>query len=217
MAKKQPIWAHCNKCTGKTKHDVIAERVQSFSGSFGHAFDYHVTKTSQLIECRGCEDVALRVDWWHSEVDWSDEIDYYPPRVSRRPPSWEHSIPMEWQSLLSEIYTALHADSRRLAMMGARALVDMYMNDAVGDIGGFDRKLAQLVTAGLLGDQDKKILIAALEAGHAAAHRGYLPEADQVSHVMDIVENLLQKHTLTSSAEALNRHTPSRQLLQTKT
>ncbi|WP_447733569.1 DUF4145 domain-containing protein [Pseudomonas shirazensis] len=124
---------------------------------------------------------------------------------------------MEWQSLLSEIYTALHADSRRLAMMGARALVDMYMNDAVGDIGGFDRKLAQLVTAGLLGDQDKKILIAALEAGHAAAHRGYLPEADQVSHVMDIVENLLQKHTLTSSAEALNRHTPSRQLLQTKT
>jgi len=160
--------------------------------------------------------VSLRVEWWHSEIDWSDETDYYPPRVSRRPPPWEFSLPKEWQSLLSEIYRALHADSRRLAMMGTRALVDMYMNDAVGDVGGFERKLSQLVTAGYLADQDRKILTPALEAGHAAAHRGYLPDVDQVNHVMDIVENLLQKHTLTTSAEALTRETPSRQLLQRK-
>ncbi|MGE6387398.1 DUF4145 domain-containing protein [Pseudomonas sp. NPDC078416] len=154
----------------------------------------------------------MRVDWWHSDFDVSDDTDYYPPRISRQAPNWHQNLPRDLQLMLREIYAALHADSRRLAMMGARALVDMYMNETVGDIGGFVKKLNKLVTDGHLGRQDRDILEAALEAGHAAAHRGHLPTSDQITHVMDIVENLLQKKALQGSAAALKKGTPSRVL-----
>lgn len=95
-------------------------------------------------------------------------------------------------------------------MMGARTIVDMYMNDAVGDIGGFAKKLDKLVADGHLGGQDKAVLETALEAGHAASHRGHLPSSNEISHVMDIVENLLQKKALQRSAAELKKGTPSR-------
>ncbi|MFK0087576.1 DUF4145 domain-containing protein [Pseudomonas sp. NPDC090755] len=206
---KVPIWSHCNQCARLTKHDCIAEKAQDHQGFF-EDFDWIVIKTSKLIECRGCEEISLRVDWWHSDTDWNDQSEFYPPRVSRRLPSWVDRLPDSWQSMLKETYKALHADSRRLAIMGARTLVDMYMNDSVGDVGGFEKKMNSLVSEGHLGDQDKTALVAALEAGHAAAHRGFLPESEQVAHVMDIVENLLQKHALRRSATELTKKTPPR-------
>lgn len=118
--------------------------------------------------------------------------------------------------MLREIYAALHANSRRLAMMGARTIVDMYMNDTVGDIGGFDKKLNKLVTDGHLGGQDKDVLKTALEAGHAASHRGHLPSPSEISHVMDIVENLVQKKALQRSAAELKKGTPTRALISAK-
>ncbi|MGV6394119.1 DUF4145 domain-containing protein [Pseudomonas caspiana] len=112
--------------------------------------------------------------------------------------------------MLQEIYTALHANSRRLAMMGARTIVDMYMNDTIGDSGGFGQKLNNLVAGGHLGKQDRDVLGAALEAGHAASHRGHIPTSAEISHVMDIVENLLQRHALKIAAAALVKGTPLR-------
>ncbi|MGI4841007.1 MAG: DUF4145 domain-containing protein [Janthinobacterium lividum] len=214
MAHDEFVWSHCNECARSTKHDHIAERVQHGEDQSGWDNHYTWTKTSAMLECRGCESISMRVDWWHSEYDASDDIDYYPPRVSRKPPVWQSHLPADWQSMLREIYTALHANSRSLAIMGARALVDMYMNDAVGDIGGFAKKLSKLVTDGHLSKQDKEILDVALEAGHAAAHRGHTPTAQEVAHVMDIVENLLQKFALRNHAAELSKGTPRRLLKQ---
>lgn len=213
MAEKKPIWSYCNKCSGMTKHDCRSTQTQEHSEYSQDEYGYEWSKTSRFIECRGCEEVTLRVDWWHSEYDATDDTDYYPPRISRQTPTWHRSLPDDWQSMLREIYAALHANSRRLAMMGARTIVDMYMNDTVGDIGGFVRKLNKLVSDGHLGRQDKDVLEVALEAGHAASHRGYLPSSNEISHVMDIVENLLQKKALQRSAAELKRGTPSRTLV----
>ncbi|WP_409313700.1 DUF4145 domain-containing protein [Pseudomonas putida] len=210
MAKAAPIWSHCNRCARDTKHDCLKEVAQSFEDSWNDEYDYQWGKVSKLVQCRGCEEISLRVDWWHSEYDASDDTDFYPPRVSRQPPRWKRYLPDEWQSMMAEIYSALHANSRRLAMMGARTIVDMYMNHVVGDIGGFIQKLNQLVKAGHLGKLDKEVLEAALEAGHAASHRGHLPSSADLNHVMDIVENLLQKHALAKSAVALKMKTPPR-------
>lgn len=214
MTKNTSIWSHCNECSRSTKHEQIAKKVQAEDefNEWGH--DYSWSKTSLMLECRGCESISMRVEWWHSEYDASDDIDYYPPRVSRKPPVWQSHLPADWQSMLREIYTALHANSRSLAMMGARAIVDMYMNDAVGDIGGFAKKLSKLVTDGHLSKQDKEILDVALEAGHAAAHRGHTPTVQEVAHVMDIVENLLQKFALRHHAAELSKGTPRRLIKQ---
>lgn len=152
----------------------------------------------------------MHMQYWDSEVDISDVIEQYPPRVSRALPSWRFEIPVEIGTLLNEIYAALHADSSRLAMMGARTAVDMYMNLVVGDVGGFAKKLDRLVADGHLSAIDKGTLEAALEAGHAAAHRGHCPSSTEVNQVMDIVENLLQKFALSKAAADLSKGIPGR-------
>ncbi len=59
-----------------------------------------------------------------------------------------------------------------------------------------------------------EILEAALEAGHAAAHRGHNPTIEDVTLVLDIVENLIQPLALKEKAEELRRRTPTREAQQ---
>ena len=73
-------------------------------------------------------------------------------------------------------------------MMGARTIVDMYMNDAVGDIGGFAKKLNKLVVDGHLGGQDK-------DAGADDA-------ADAQHHQLDGAERPVQAALVASKVSA---------------
>jgi hypothetical protein len=102
-------------------------------------------------------------------------------------PKWILDLPDEFKSLIKEIYAALHANSKCLALMGTRALVDLFMNTTIGDIGGFQKKLEKLVEDGYLSKKNKEILEPALDAGHAATHRAHNPTAEDVNLVFDIV------------------------------
>ena len=112
--------------------------------------------------------------------------------------------------LLKESYIALHAGSLRLATMGARSLLDMYMNEILGDVGGFAQKLNLLVERGYVSRQHKDILTPALEAGHAVTHRGHRPMLPDVNLVFDIVENLLHTWVLSKKSEGMKSRIPKR-------
>jgi len=206
--------AHCNKCLQETKHFVVAERVNSGSESVDPRDPYcrHEVSwktTYKMLECCGCENISLQRKFYFSEYDEIEE-EYYPPQISRQLPKWLNELPDEWCGLLKEVYLALHADSRRLALMGARTLIDLYMNEQLGDIGGFAQKIKKLELEGLISKPNKEILEAALDMGHAAAHRGHKARVNEVNQVIDIVENLLQNCVLTTAAENLKSKTPQR-------
>ena len=93
--------------------------------------------------------------------------------------------------LMQEVYEALAVDSRRLAVMGARAIIDMVITDRVGDEGVFRQKLNTLEDKGFIGTLDREHLDAAFDAGNAAVHCGHNPSSEAVTRVMDIVEHLL--------------------------
>jgi hypothetical protein len=203
---------HCNSCHHETKHEVVAERVQKGSEEWGEPEDpYHVSWQNRytMLECLGCESIVLRKVSWFSEAEGEDTT-YFPPRISRRMPTWSNELPPDQRRLMKEVYTALQADSATLATMGARCLVDMVMNKEVGDIGGFTQKMTEMKKRGIISERNAKILEAALNAGHAAAHRGHRPETDEVGQVMDIVENLLQTQILKIVAGKLKSSTPRR-------
>src|SRR5260370_38019473 len=106
------ISVHCNGCRQATKHTILTTREQSGSDeeqgcSWRTRFD--------LLECRGCEDVVLRRIFRFSE-DPDEVIDFYPPRAARWLPKWKHSLPQSLRSLMDEVYTALQAGSRSIAM-----------------------------------------------------------------------------------------------------
>jgi hypothetical protein len=144
-----------------------------------------------------------------SENDGPEER-YFPPRVSRHPPDWAHTLPGDLYVLLDEVYRALDANNYRLPMMGARALLDKVMVEKVGDVGGFAEKLKELEKTGYISAKNREVLESALDAGHAAAHRGYATPTT-VNIVMDIVENMLQAlYVLHDAAAKLKKSTPPR-------
>ncbi len=166
--------------------------------------------TYEMLECCGCESVILRHSHEFSE-DPGEEISYYPPRVSRRKPTWHSELPFEFLLIFDEVYSALDIDCRRLALMGARTIVDMVLQDKVGDIGGFARKLEEMEKKGFIGRHNREFLDAALDAGNAAAHRAYAPSAEHLIQIIDIVENLLQAvYVLRKAASSLRKATPRR-------
>ena len=94
--------------------------------------------------------------------------------------------------------------------MGARTLVDMLMLEEVGDAGTFREKLKALLDRGIISERGTEVMEVALDAGSAAAHRGYNPDAEILSAVMDIVENVLQAtYHLKRLALTVKRSTPA--------
>ena len=212
MATRKPTItkSHCNRCGRQTNHRVLGAR--SFSESFyvdGYG-DTYSSDRYELVECAGCENVSMRhVSYFEASDDTSVTI--YPPPVARRRPQWLLSLSAPLKLLMTQVYAALDANSRALAVMGSRAVVDMVLVDQVGDSGGFGEKLKAAENAGVISKKNREVLAAALEAGNAAAHRGHQPSNGDVNAVLDIVENLLQAvYQLDSLAERLKLNTPKR-------
>lgn len=208
MSDSKVIWQHCNECLRETKHSVLYEKKKRDTSSEGIHEIAWITTTS-VLECCGCESVALQKTVYCTEDECEESITF-PPRISRQKPKWHDSLPIEYQPLLAEVYAALHADSRMLTLMGARALIDVFMTKHIGDIGGFNKKLDQLVALGFLSARDSEMISSAIDAGSAAAHRGHLPTQDSAAAVLDIVENLLHKEVLLDSALRLREAIPAR-------
>lgn len=213
--KPELLWSYCNECGRETKHDVVhrADRCRTYDDD---QYSVDVGSVWKVLQCRGCEGVTLqRVDWCSEDdpMDGPGPATYFPPRVSRRKPVWakRYELPWEYLDLLEETYTALHADSRRLAMMGARALIDAMIRRNAGDQQNFHQGLNALAEKYLISEQDRAIIEAAIDAGHASAHRGHRPTAENVNVVIDIVERLIHTEILAKQAKDLEKSTPPRQ------
>lgn len=212
MAKKNDTWTPCNNCGRDTRHVVLmVDSETEKDEEYGAWWE----TTFSMIKCAGCDLILLERSVDSSEFA-ETEKEYFPPVVSRRRPKWaadqtESIGPRGLMQLLNEVYLALHADSRRLATMGARTLLDMVMLDKVGDVGSFNAKLNAMQARGLIAIKQREFLEAALEAGNASAHRGHYPSSENLDHVMDILENIIaQVYVLPGAGKSLRRSTPKR-------
>jgi uncharacterized protein DUF4145 len=208
--KNEFINMDCNSC-GRVRHEVIA-KIDGFSDveDFDDEFKLYTDTTFFIYQCSGCREIVVKRVLNFSEWD-HPEVRYFPPRSSRKAPKWIEKLEYPVKSLLEEIYRSLDASNRCLPLMGARTLVDMVALEKVGDIGGFGKKLSELQKQGYISEKNRELLEATLDAGNAAAHRGYKPNFNIVSRVMDIVENLLESvYIFEEAAEEIKKHTPPR-------
>jgi hypothetical protein len=207
---------HCNDCRRITLHKLLKETHDQGSEAWDEEYRTYWDIVHEMFECCGCKSVVVRRTHEFSEWEHPD-VRYYPPPVSRHKPEWFDEIPGQLQLLLMEIYNSLGANTRALPLMGARALLDMVIVDKVGDVGSFADKLMKLESQGFINQKNREILDAALDAGSAAAHRGYAPKLADVHAVMDIVENLLQAmYVLDKVAVEIKKSTPARPALKNK-
>jgi hypothetical protein len=212
--KKAPERVFCNGCHKDTLHDLLKQVSDTVSDDLdvggGEVHTIWEETTNQMFECRGCKSVVLRRTWNFSEYDDTD-VRYFPPPVARLKPKWFGELPPDLQQLLSEIYRSLDSDTRALPMMGARAVLDRVIVDTIGDVGSFEQKLKKLEAERHISAKGREILDVALDAGNAAAHRGYTPTVKNVHSVMDIVENLVHStYVLEAAAKEIKKDTPPR-------
>ena len=127
-------------------------------------------------------------------------------------PPWQSDLPRQVRNMHREVYGALHAKAPCCAMMGARTLVELVLIQVVGsDKGSFRSNLSAAVQTGHLTQNSKKVLESAIDAGSAAAHRGFAPNEQQIADVLDIVEHLLQgTYSLERTSDRLKKVIPPR-------
>lgn len=215
------ILSHCNECSRETQHLVIAKVSRRRSSDDDH-YSVEWGSNWELLQCCGCEEASLtRINWFSEEDPFERrEKFFYPPRVSRRKPEWltEHPELNDYMALFDEVYTALHADSRRLAMMGARAVIDLAVARMLGEPpGNFTKGMNELVNAMRMTQEERELIDAAFDAGSAAMHRGHQPEIDDVNTAIDIVERVVHAEVLKKKAKALADATPKRPAPKAKT
>lgn len=57
----------------------------------------------------------------------------------------------------------------------------------------FQEKLKELKERGFIGDTEHGILTVLTDAGSAAAHRGWSPNEEQTTHLLDVLENFIHR------------------------
>lgn len=218
---QKTIFVHCNECGHETNHNILHQvsRRQRIHYEDPPYFEETGSKW-KLLQCCGCEEVTLqRSDWFSEDIPRNTSLPtYFPPRVSRKKPKWAEGldVPDEYTELLNEIYVALHTDSRCLAMMGARALIDAVIRRSVGDQGNFKEGLKKLVEKQLISERNREIIDVAINVGNASAHRGHRPSPSDVNTTIDIVENLVHNELLAEAARTLKSNTPQREKMGKK-
>lgn len=228
--KEKTIKAHCNKCIGNRNHLILHVESQDWDEEIEPRLSINGNNTYQMLKCCGCDSVKLRHTNWMSESydefgrPYVDE-NYYPPATSRPEPKWLNSLSRVLRSeerqfivgLLKEIYSALHNNSRRLAVMGVRALLEHIMVIEVGDQGTFTNNLNEFQTKGNLSTRQRELIEPILDAGHATMHRGFHPTIEDVITVVEIAESLVETtYVHSQKASKLKSRVPQRKKTSSK-
>ena len=206
---KDQTYVYCNRCGGDTQHSLIAQRRNESKAKLEGGYEILFVEKSDFLECQVCQQTRLRITYWNSENE-HHFISFAPPASKHKAPSWLNELPPEYSDLALEIYPALDAGSLSLALMGARALLDVYISRHTGVGNDFKKKLEDLCKQGALSAKHAEILWPAFDAGSAAAHRGYQPSEYNVITALQVVENLIQQEVLGTRTQKLKNETPQR-------
>lgn len=127
-------------------------------------------------------------------------------------PVWAGELPEAVRALLTETSQAKASGWNRLAAMGIRTLFDLVSTEALSaDVRGFQKRLDEMLEEEHIASVQKQNLDALVNAGNAAAHRGFNPSSELIDTMWGIVLNTLESiYVLKPRAQKLKEQTPER-------
>ena len=205
------IKAYCGRCGGPRNCEVKGFHSDGGSEADGQ-FQWSVGW--YLLVCRGCDfpfaqTVASDSETYHDYIDHNGDhvqesievIESWPAKAKRERPSWfEHyriegtnlSQDLQLNTALNELYRALDAGLLVLSSIGIRTAFDAACEALEIELGlPFADKLEALVGKGKIRASESDALKVLIDAGSAAAHRGWAPDAEQLDVQMDILEEFI--------------------------
>lgn len=215
----KPIRTYCYKCNNTTNQNILFTDAEIIISDFKlineegdqNQMQYAIIGKRWIVsKCNGCDGFNLQV----ITKDFGDvpPIDTftYPKKIIRKVPDWISDLPIKYVELFLEVYSAVNYGLFTLALMGCRTIIETFIIEKIGDNGTFKDKLKKLAEDGFIANRNVEILHQAIDAGSAAAHRGYKPEIKIINDVLDIAEYLLKSTILERKGESLKNVIPKR-------
>ena len=181
--------------------DIVCQHVERYED-----LDFNESMSYSILECRGCGEHYFKTCNMNSEdysmserhgLVYNKREKYWPPSGVRRKPEWEGRLFHKDQvlrSLFNDVYVALDNNLGVLAAIGMRTAFDRASKLlGIDPDMPFDRKLARLETEDRITGQEKTVLEVLVEAGSAAAHRGWSPQPNQLDAMMAILEGFIHR------------------------
>jgi hypothetical protein len=207
MADDKIIKGHCPSCGKGRRAYIRREHVVHTLDDDGTS----ASDTGMILECCGCGRVYFRRDVWFSEwetigvhpitgeqrIEGGVETTYWPAPVTRQRPKWLDRIEeadRDLGNLLQEMYTALDNDLRVVSAIAARTVFDraaelLGVNRGIN----FQEKLDSLGANGKISIDEAGTLHVLVDAGSAAAHRGWRPKPEELNTMIDVVESFIHR------------------------
>lgn len=198
----------------------------SYSDASGNSTNGGVTHS--LVECRGCNTVFYETESWDdNDIDhWYDAFgkeqmaatktkETFPRPPARPIPEWFErldAVDAQLWRILAETFKALEERCFILTAVGLRTAFDRATEHLGIDAAlPFVKKLQSLREGGWIGDTEHDLLGVLADAGSAAAHRGWAPHENEVGHLLDVLENFIQRNIVNGKrALALRDAIPAR-------
>ncbi|WP_336763823.1 DUF4145 domain-containing protein [Asaia sp. VD9] len=208
--------AECSTCGGERNCYVRAEHQWRVDSE-----DISAHRLYQILECAGCEHTFVRVGYTNSEdyASWDDghgneekeyieHIEYLPALAKRARPEWLDSLFLSWPpgesrlyEVLDEVYKAIDAGLVMLSAVGVRTAFDVVAAKLGVDAAlSFEEKLDELLSSNHIRSDERAHLAVLIEAGNAAAHRGWFPRQDELVTLIDLLERFVTQTVIEPEA-----------------
>ena len=210
MTTHEVLKAHCPTCDRMTNCDIHGQVVKEwvFNEDLHHVCG---KENYKLLECKGCGTVFfhhLSTNSENMKYRYIDEkkfisepeefiITFPAPEKDDIRPSWLGSLyykDTQLHTIMDEMYTAHENKSFILASIALRTSFDRVIDILKIDSAlSFKEKLAELVKNNMVLEKEKENLAIIIEAGNAAAHRGWSPTKKTFKSLLTVMENFIRR------------------------
>ncbi|WP_095590116.1 DUF4145 domain-containing protein [Actibacterium ureilyticum] len=224
--------APCPRC--KLEQNIVVKHCLEEEISHENTLLPTLVKRFALLECAGCNTLfqalgterkgplsisispAKNLESIESTLHW----EFFPEPQWRELPKWMSQVfAQKYEALyglLVDTYGAANRDANILCAMGVRTCFDI-----VGELLGIDPELSfsdkieALRREGHISPREKKVLKILVDTGSAAAHRGWEPDRNDLSALLDALETFLHHSIiLPQDLDQLSVKIPARKTLQ---
>lgn len=225
MTEKMIIKAPCPTCRGICNTIVHGETNTEWERQADqHNYSYGGAE-HKLLECCGCNTVFYYKDSWNNEYgDHDIEGQFTPYHNIETVPAAEKPIRPEWLSqiyqkdsilfsILNEVYTAYEYRAYILGSTGLRTAFDRTsVFIGIPEHLKMEEKVNEVFEQGYVSETERGQLAVVTNAGNAAAHRGWMPDASDFESLLRTTEKFIHRVVLRDHRiEAISAQIPKRQ------
>ena len=215
MSKASIVKMPCHKCGHSTQQTVVFKEdeldVQEifFEKLKGEPRYIVIARSWKIAKCNGCGSINAKVEIRH-RANKVTEVFTFPKTKADYCEPWIFGLDVKYIEIFSEIFNAISHESYTLATMGMRLVLDMFMDEKIGNSGTFKERLGKLKKKGFVSDSQIDLCNSIIETGNAASHRGYRPNLEQTKKLLSIVKSIMKIEVLKGDAADLLKKVPSR-------